>query len=225
MRIEARQLQKTYASKDDTVPVLRDASIDLASGSCSALLGASGSGKSTFLQCLALLDSVSGGDIVYDGRSLANVSDSESARFRLENLGFVFQFHHLIPELTAEENVALPATLLGRKATPAAEILDWVGLGDKLRRYPWQLSGGEQQRVAVARALVNRPKVLLTDEATGNLDRERAMEIVELLLKVNREFGATVLSVTHDLDLAARFGHRYRLKDGQIWDWVEGQQQ
>jgi predicted ABC-type transport system involved in lysophospholipase L1 biosynthesis ATPase subunit len=149
---------------------------------------------------------------------------SDKAAFRLKNIGFVFQFHHLIPELTATENVALPASLLGLRSKTAneraASLLERVGLGVQAKRFPWQLSGGEQQRVAVARALINEPKLLLTDEATGNLDRPRAEEIMELLLAINREFGTTLVSVTHDEGLSMRYSRRYRLKDGVIWDCV-----
>jgi len=198
--------------------VLQGANLELPSGACAALLGSSGSGKSTLLHCLALLDRADEGTLMYDGVDVSALKERDAARFRLENLGFVFQFHHLIPELTAIENVELPASLLGKvPAGRGAELLDWVGLGDKQKRFPWQLSGGEQQRVAVARALINRPKLLFTDEATGNLDRIRAGEILELLIKIQRDLGTTLLSVTHDGELAAKYALRYDLKDGQIW--------
>ncbi|MBS1984081.1 MAG: ABC transporter ATP-binding protein [Bdellovibrionales bacterium] len=222
MKIEAFDLVKSYSDGDRSVPVLQGASLTVEAGSCIALLGASGSGKSTMLHCLALLDRFESGRLLFDGVDVSTLDDQEASRWRLEKLGFVFQFHHLIPELTAAENVQLPASLLGgkNKGPSAREALDWVGLADKHTRFPWQLSGGEQQRVAIARALVNRPQVLFTDEATGNLDRPRAEEILDLLLKINREFKTTLLSVTHDADLAARYSHRYRLKDGKIWDCV-----
>jgi ABC-type lipoprotein export system ATPase subunit len=219
MNITAADIHKSYREGEVPVPVLRGTSLSIASGECVALLGASGSGKSTLLHCLALLDRIDSGSITFDGQAVARLDEEAAARFRLRNLGFVFQFHHLIPELTAEENVQLPATLAGEsRAGRAAELLGWVGLGDKRKRFPWQLSGGEQQRVAIARALVNEPRVLFTDEATGNLDRERALEVLELILRTHREFGTTVLSVTHDAELARRYGRRYRLKDGRIWD-------
>ncbi len=219
MKIESRGLVKSYAESTESVPVLTGTDITLESGSCAALLGSSGSGKSTLLHCLALLDRVQAGQILYDGTDVTKLTEAESARLRLTNLGFVFQFHHLIPELTAEENVRLPAAMAGRPSK-AVELLDWVGLGDKRKRFPWQLSGGEQQRVAVARALVNEPRVLFADEPTGNLDRHRAQEVLGLLLKANKEFGMTLLAVTHDAELARQFQRRYQLKDGRIWDGV-----
>ena len=221
MKLEAINLVKSYQESDKEVTVLTGTNLSLESGDCASLIGSSGSGKSTLLHCLALLDRPQSGRILYDGQDITGLNEEQAARFRLENLGFVFQFHHLIPELSAEENVLLPASLLGHsKKFEAGELLAWVGLGDKRHRMPWQLSGGEQQRVAVARALVNRPKILFTDEATGNLDRVRSLEILELLLRTQAEFGTTLLSVTHDADLAARYKKQYRLKDGQIWDCV-----
>jgi lipoprotein-releasing system ATP-binding protein len=216
MIIQAKALHKKYSGGDDDVLV--DASLSVGEGDCIALLGASGSGKSTLLNCLGLLDRFDSGTLMLFGQDVNNLSESQRARFRLEHIGFVFQFHHLIPELSAEENVRLPASMLGRNAgKEAAELLDLVGLGDKKKRFPWQLSGGEQQRVALARALVNRPKLVLTDEATGNLDRPRALEVVEMLLKINREFRTTLFSVTHDEEFAKKYSKQYRLKDGRIW--------
>ena len=221
MKLEAIDLVKSYQESDKEVAVLKGAHFVLEDKACASLIGSSGSGKSTLLHCLALLDRVQSGRILYDCQDVSKLNEEEAAQFRLKNLGFVFQFHHLIPELTAEENVRLPASLLGHShKVEAAELLAWVGLGDKRHRFPWQLSGGEQQRVAVARALVNRPKVLFTDEATGNLDRDRSLEILELLLRTQKEFGTTLLSVTHDSELAGRYEKKYRLKDGQIWDCV-----
>ena len=222
--LAAQDVFKTYAESGDE-PVLKGATLAIAPKSLTALLGASGSGKSTFLHCLGLLDRPDQGRIFFQGEDITKLSDSDRARFRLKNLGFIFQFHHLIPELSAEENVALPSALLGQRNNSwARELLERVGLGDKNHRFPWQLSGGEQQRVALARALINRPRVLLTDEATGNLDAARASEMMDLLLGMNRDFGTTILSVTHDEGLAARFGRQYRLKDGQICDLTAGEQ-
>lgn len=218
----ARDLHKSYPATDAggaKVPVLAGVGLELAPGDCVALLGASGSGKSTLLHCLGLLDRLESGTLEFEGRDLTRLSESERARFRLEKLGFVFQFHHLIPELSALENVLLPAALAGRSDEKwGRELLERVGLGGKEARFPWQLSGGEQQRVAVARALVNRPAILMTDEATGNLDRPRAMEVLDVFFQVHRELGTTLLSVTHDEELAVRYARRYRLKDGRLTD-------
>ncbi len=221
--IEAKNIKKTYSTDEsaDKVDVLRGASFIIHKGDCVALLGASGSGKSTLLHCLGLLDHVDEGQLQILGRQIdASMSETERADFRLAKLGFVFQFHHLIPELSAEENVLLPAALLSgakKNKTPDAKaLLDLLGLKDKFHRFPWQLSGGEQQRVAIARALINQPELLLTDEATGNLDRNRAQEILEFLLKINRELGTTLLSVTHDVELAARYLRKFRLEEGVV---------
>jgi lipoprotein-releasing system ATP-binding protein len=215
--IVACGLRKTYSQGAAPVEVLKGVDIDIAAGDCVALLGASGSGKSTLLHCLALLDDPDAGELSILGRDAKKLTRADKSQMRLESLGFVFQFHHLIPELTALENVLLPASLKGvRKNDRARELLDWVGLGDKAARFPWQLSGGEQQRVAVVRSLINEPKILFTDEATGNLDRQRAHEILDLLLKAHKEMGMTLLSVTHDEELAARYGRRLRLRDGLL---------
>lgn len=215
--IEARSLKKRYQQSEE--PVLSAASFSLNVGECVALLGASGSGKSTFLHCLGLLDRPEAGQLLWRGQDVSKLNDTERAHFRLKNMGFIFQFHHLIPELSALENVVLPSSLLGKKDQAwAEELLRRVGLADKTHRFPWQLSGGEQQRVALARALINKPPLLLTDEATGNLDAARSQEILSLLLSINQEFGTAILSVTHDEDLARRYQKQYRLKDGRIWD-------
>ncbi len=215
--IRASNLRKSYLQGGKKIEVLRGLSLEVQEGECIALLGASGSGKSTLLHLLGLLDRPDAGEIRLLDQNPGDFSESERARFRLQNLGFVFQFHHLIPELNAVENVALPASLKGeRREQRAAEILDWMGLSDRLTAHPYQLSGGEQQRVALARALINDPRILLTDEATGNLDRERAEEVLEVLFRVNRDLGTTLLSVTHDADLAGRYQRILRLSDGLI---------
>jgi len=215
--MRAEKLVKRYEQSEDSV--LKSASFSIHASENVALLGASGSGKSTFLHCLGLLDRPESGEIFWKGDSLSFLNEEDRARFRLEKLGFIFQFHHLIPELTSLENIQLPQALLGKKDQNWAEfLLDNVGLKDKFHRYPWQLSGGEQQRVALARALSNKPELLLTDEATGNLDFARSMEILDLLLKVSSETRVAIVSVTHDENLAQRYQRQYRLKDGRIWD-------
>lgn len=195
--------------------VLRGVDLEIDSGESVALLGPSGSGKSTLLNCLGLLDAPDKGKIFLHGQEVAYLKEKDRARIRLTELGFVFQFHHLIPELSALENVMLPASLLGQKPTERAKyLMQRVGLEKKAYKSPSQLSGGEQQRVAIARALINGPRILFTDEATGNLDREKSLEILELLLEINREQKMTLVSVTHDSSLAMRYETKYSLENG-----------
>lgn len=216
LAIKADKLFKTYGSGADE-PVLKGVSCEVEQGARVALLGASGSGKSTLLNCLGLLDRPDSGDLWILGEDPSRMNEDERAAFRLAHFGFVFQFHHLIPELTAQENVEIVMSLAGRvDASWAEELLAWVGLETKCKRYPWQLSGGEQQRVAIARALVMKPKILFSDEATGNLDRAKSLEVMELLFKANREWGTTLVSVTHDVELAGHYPVQYQLKDGRI---------
>lgn len=212
--IKVENLYKSY--KTGVVEsVLRGVNLQIEQGGSIALLGPSGSGKSTLLNCLGLLDDVDEGKIFFDDVEVSQMSEKDKAKMRLRNLGFVFQFHHLIPELSAIENVLLPASLLGERPQDKAEyLLKSVGLEGKWNKSPAQLSGGEQQRVAIARALINGPKILLTDEATGNLDRDRSLEILELLLKFNREQKMTLISVTHDSTLATRYETTYCLTNG-----------
>jgi ABC-type lipoprotein export system ATPase subunit len=217
--LKAESLKKAYPGVKQN-HVLCGVSFEVSKGESVALLGASGSGKSTLLNCCGLLDTFDSGSLHVLGHSIADLNSSQKARFRLEKIGFIFQFHHLIPELNALENIELPASLRGdkHKHKRALELLERVGLKNKGKSFPWQLSGGEQQRVAVARALVNGPELIFTDEATGNLDRPRAMEILDLLFECSQETGATLLSVTHDEEQAKRYSRRLRLKEGQIWD-------
>ena len=195
--------------------VLRGVDLEIDSGESVALLGPSGSGKSTLLNCLGLLDTPDKGKIFLHGQEVTHLKEKDRARIRLTELGFVFQFHHLIPELSALENVLLPASLLGQKPEERARyLMQRVGLEKKAHKSPSQLSGGEQQRVAIARALINGPRILFTDEATGNLDREKSLEILELLLEINREQKMTLVSVTHDSSLAMRYETKYSLENG-----------
>lgn len=214
--ILARNLFKSYNEVSDE-PVLKGVSCEIEYGKQVALLGASGSGKSTLLNCLGLIDRPDQGELTILGTDPSKLTEDERARFRLENYGFVFQFHHLIPELTAQENVEIVMSLAGHvNSAWSSDLLEWVGLADKRKRYPWQLSGGEQQRVAIARALALKPKILFTDEATGNLDRSRALEVMQLLFKSSIEWGTTLVSVTHDVELAGHYPVQYQLKDGRI---------
>ncbi len=215
--LRCESLSRSYASGGREITVLRDITFELEAGGFLAVTGPSGSGKSTLLGLLAGLDRPTRGRVVLGGRDLAALTEDERARVRAEAVGFVFQSFHLIPTLTARENVQVPLELRGEEAhARAEELLERVGLGDRGHHYPAQLSGGEQQRVAVARAFANRPKVLFADEPTGNLDAANGRNVVGLLGELNRELGTTLVLVTHEADLAARAGRVIRLRDGAL---------
>jgi putative ABC transport system ATP-binding protein len=215
--LRCESLGRSYASGGREITVLRDITFELEAGGFLAVTGPSGSGKSTLLGLLAGLDRPTRGRVVLDGRDLGALTEDERARVRAEAVGFVFQSFHLIPTLTARENIQVPLELRGEEARPRAEeLLGRVGLGDRGHHYPAQLSGGEQQRVAVARAFAHRPKVLFADEPTGNLDAANGRNVVALLTELNRELGTTLVLVTHEPDLAARAGRVIRLGDGAL---------
>lgn len=211
-------LEKSYRGDDRSLTVLREVNLHIREGDFVAVLGPSGSGKTTLLGLLAGLDSPTRGSVRLAGTDLGSLTEDERARFRRDNVGFVFQSFQLIPSLTAQENVQVPLELRGeeRAAGPAAELLARVGLGDRLGHYPAQLSGGEQQRVALARAFVHAPRILFADEPTGNLDAATGQSIISLMETMNREAGTTLVLVTHDLDLAARARRTIRLADGAV---------
>jgi lipoprotein-releasing system ATP-binding protein len=217
-RIDVKKLGKAYIHGGQTLPVLWDIDLSLAPGDMVAVVGASGVGKSTFLQILGTLDLPTSGTITFDGEELTTMSPSRLAEFRNNKIGFVFQFHHLLPEFTALENVMMPALI--QRVSPsiarrrAADVLGRVGLSHRLTHRPGELSGGEQQRVALARAMVLEPALLLADEPTGNLDRHTGEAIHQLFLDLNRERGSTLLVVTHNPDLAALMPRRMRMVDG-----------
>jgi putative ABC transport system ATP-binding protein len=210
-------LSRTYVSGGREITVLRDITFELAPGGFLAITGPSGSGKSTLLGLLAGLDRPTRGRVVLDGQDLSSLTEDERARVRVEKIGFVFQSFHLIPTLTAQENIQVPLELRGEEARARAlELLERVGLADRGHHYPAQLSGGEQQRVAVARAFAHRPKILFADEPTGNLDLTNGANVIALLSELNRELQTTLVLVTHDPDLARRAQRVIRLRDGAV---------
>ena len=215
--LRADALTKTYASGGRDLTVLKDITFTLEPGGFLAIVGPSGSGKTTLLGLLAGLDRPTSGSVHLDGQDLASLDEDDRARLRGQKVGFVFQSFQLIPTLTARENIEVPLELLGLEAGARAdELLARVGLADRGHHYPIQLSGGEQQRVAMARAFANRPKILFADEPTGNLDRTNGHSIVELLIELNRTLGTTLVLVTHDLELAAKAKRMLRLADGLV---------
>lgn len=217
-----RDVCKEYEEGGSRLCILDKVNIQVEEGEQLAILGASGSGKSTLLHLMGALDTPTSGEVLFDGRDLATLSADEQATFRNSTCGYVFQFHHLLPEFSAVENVAMPGIIAGiardRILAEARDMLDRVGLASKYGSRVGTLSGGERQRVAIARAVVRHPRVLLADEPTGNLDEKTGFQVNELLKELNRELGMTMVVVTHNRELAAGLDRRLELKSGHFYE-------
>ncbi len=218
--LECRNLVRSFADAGATLEVLRGVNASIAAGERVAIVGESGAGKTTLLQVLGGLDLPTSGQVIVGGRDIAQLNGTERGLMRNRELGFIYQFHHLLPEFSALENVAMPLLMrrdaLSSVREQATELLTRVGLGQRLHHRPGELSGGERQRAAVARALITRPAVVLADEPTGNLDHANGEKVFALMLELNREFGSSLVVVTHDEGLASRMDRILRLENGVL---------
>ena len=222
--LRAEHLTKTFHSADETVVVFEDLSLEVKQGEFVALVGESGAGKTTLLYMLAALDNPTSGDVYFGVKRLSSLNADESAVYRNSKLGFVWQMHYLLPEFTALENIVLPQLIAGRDFAVARkraqDLLEEVGLSQTSGRRAGELSGGEQQRVALGRALANEPEILLADEPTGNLDHQTARRVIELIERLHRDHGLTSVLATHNLELAGRADRALRLADGKLTETV-----
>lgn len=220
--VEARHLSKRVNTSEGELVILRDINLSISAAETVAIVGASGSGKSTLLGLMAGLDGASGGDMLLDGQNLSTMDEEQRAKLRGQSVGFVFQSFQLLPSLTALENVMLPIELKNDRNArqKAAQLLQRVGLEARVTHYPNQLSGGEQQRVAIARAFASQAKILFADEPTGNLDTTTGAKVIDLLFSLNKEYGTTLVLVTHDDRLAQRCGRLIRLVAGEVTEDV-----
>lgn len=224
--LTARHLSKSYTDGANTTAVLHQISLDVKAGDMLAIVGSSGSGKSTLLHILGTLDQPDSGELMLLGQAVAKLSANAKARLRNEKLGFIYQFHHLLMDFTALENVAMPLLIRGESTEKAeqkaAAMLSRVGLAHRLSHRPAELSGGERQRVAIARALVGEPALVLADEPTGNLDHQTAESIYQLLRELNRELKTSFIVVTHDRTLAKKLDQQYWMRDGHLGQMTDG---
>lgn len=212
-------LKKAFTREGEPLEILKGVSVEVAQGDALCIMGSSGAGKSTLMHIMGTLDRADDGDLEIEGVNIKNLNDQELSQFRAQKMGFVFQFHHLLNEFTVLENVLMPFWILKEEAKEAVarDLLNRVGLTDRLHHYPTQLSGGECQRVALARAMVKKPRILFADEPTGNLDSQNGQIIQQLMFDLQKEAGAALVVVTHDENLARRFPKRLKLQDGR---WV-----
>lgn len=221
---EFLEVEKSFSGPGESLEIFKNISLVIHSGEALAIVGSSGSGKSTLLHLMGALDTPSKGKILFDGKDMENMTPNEKAAFRNRSVGFVFQFHHLLPEFSTVENVAMQSVIAGtprREAfATAREMLERVGLADRLEHKVTTLSGGERQRAAIARAVLMRPRVLLADEPTGNLDEGTGSRVGELLAQLNRELGMTLVVVTHNRELAASMGRSLELRSGVLYDKI-----
>lgn len=218
--MEVQDLCKTYGKGETKVEALKHVSFTLQKGEFAAVIGESGSGKSTLLNCIGALDEPTGGRILLDGQNLFAMGEEERTVFRRRNIGFIFQAFHLIPELNVEQNIIFPLLLDYKKpdSRKVDEILEVLGLRERRRHLPGQLSGGQKQRVAIGRALITRPKLILADEPTGNLDRKNSREVMELLMKASRQYQQTILMITHNPNLITSVDRVMQVSDGILTD-------
>lgn len=219
--LSAKKIRKVYPQGAGELEILKDLSLDIYKGEAICIVGSSGSGKSTFLHILGTLDSATSGELFYQGKSLIEMNDDEVSRFRNREMGFVFQFHHLLAEFTALENILIPARVAGidrsESLAHAEELMRLMGLTARASHFPSQLSGGELQRVAIARALICKPKILFADEPTGNLDSKNGSIIQDLFFQLKETLGLTMVVVTHDPNFSRKFAKVHRISDGH---WV-----
>ncbi|MBG55863.1 MAG: lipoprotein-releasing system ATP-binding protein LolD [Deltaproteobacteria bacterium] len=221
MQIEVSNLHKSYYDGEGRkLHILKGLDIEVNSGSTVAIVGASGTGKSTFLHTLGTLESIDEGNLYIDGKNLTDFSRNQAAKFRNESIGFIFQFHQLLNDFNSLENVMIPSLIHGDTVElvkkTAFDLLKKVGLSERAFHKPSQLSGGEQQRVAIARALINKPRIVLADEPTGNLDKETGEQVMDILLRLNKENKTTFIMITHNPSLAYKMQFQYRMENGQL---------